>query len=214
MEMTVITTAKTMAKHRSPLAALAVALLALALPSLAWASSNPPLTVLTSSSQYINSQQLDNLGINYDVVKASAPQTNSYLLSAIGDSLITFPDLQSSLDGHLNDPSFQFRSIPGTTQINFNGLPGATSDQILNMVNDQNLGAGEGANFVVIMCGTNDIDYTGLTPQQLAPQVASNIQGIIDSALGGNTDRNARPAIVVMGVPGYRTPPRNPRPCI
>lgn len=128
-----------------------------------------------------------------------------FLCSAIGDSLTDSSPLQSIFYSRLNDPGYSaFRSIPGGTQVNFHGNPGGTTGSILPATQSHDWGAGEGANFVVIMVGTNDLDYNqGDAIEDLAAAMVSNVQAIVDSALGGVSDPNLRPAIIVSGVPAY-----------
>jgi|GEM_PF-6219764 len=128
-----------------------------------------------------------------------------FLCSAIGDSLTDSSPLQNIFYSRLNDPGYSmFRSIPGGTRVNFHGNPGGTTGSILPATQSRGWGAGEGANFVVIMVGTNDLDYNqGDAIEDLAAAMVSNVQAIVDSALGGISDPNQRPAIVVSGVPAY-----------
>lgn len=135
---------------------------------------------------------------------AYADDEYRFLCSAIGDSLTDSPQLQGVFYSRLNDPGYSFRSIPGGTRVSFHGNPGGTTGSILPLVQGNDWGAGEGANFVVIMVGTNDLDYNqGDAIEDLAAAMVSNVQAMVDSALGGISDPNQRPAIIVSGVPAY-----------
>jgi lysophospholipase L1-like esterase len=149
-------------------------------------------------------QSNSNGGVGYTLNEDLPPR---FLASAIGDSLTDSGVLHGILYDRANDPGFAFRSIPGGTQFNWHGMPGGTTGSILAAVQDQNLGAGEGANFVIIMAGTNDIDYNRHDDiKELAPSMVSNVQAMVDSVLGGQTDPNSRPAVIVMGIPSYLDP--------
>lgn len=127
-----------------------------------------------------------------------------YTVSTIGDSLTTSDRLQSVLYDRLNNPNFTFRSIPGNTQVLEHGMPGGTTGSILAAAQSRDLGYGEDANFVIIMADTNDIDYSRHDNiQDLATAMVSNIQAMVDSVLGGQTDPSTRPAVIVMGIPCY-----------
>ena len=127
-----------------------------------------------------------------------------FLASAIGDSLTDNGVLHNIFTDRANNSDFVFRSIPGGTEVNWHGLPGGTTGSILDATVSHDWGAGEGANFVIIMAGTNDIDYSRHDDiKDLAPAMVSNVQAIVDSVLGGQTDPNSRPAVIVMGIPCY-----------
>lgn len=145
-------------------------------------------------------------GVGNGAVGWAMDDTEGYQFtcSTIGDSLTDSPHLQGIFYSRLNDPGFAFRSIPGYTQVYRHGLPGGTTASILNLTVSRDYGAGEGANFVVIMAGTNDIDYErGASKEALADAMVHNVQSIVDSVLGGVSDRNLRPAVIVSGVPPY-----------
>lgn len=127
-----------------------------------------------------------------------------FLCSSIGDSLTENHNPQGLFYSRLNDPGFAYRSIPGYTRVYNHGLPGGTTASILNLVESRDYGAGEGANFVVIMAGTNDIDYNrGDSKEDLANSLVANVQAIVDSVLGGISDASRRPAVIVSGIPPY-----------
>ncbi|MFH1058833.1 MAG: SGNH/GDSL hydrolase family protein [Pseudomonadota bacterium] len=127
-----------------------------------------------------------------------------FICSSIGDSLTENSNPQGTFYSRLNDPGYIYRSIPGYTQVYKHGLPGGTTASILNLVESRDYGAGEGANFVVIMAGTNDIDYNrGDSKEALADALVANVQAIVDSVLGGISDPNLRPAVIVSGIPPY-----------
>lgn len=126
-----------------------------------------------------------------------------FTLSAIGDSLTDNNVLKDVLYDRLNNADFPFRSIPGGTTIRRHPTNGGTTDSILGRVWSGNWGAGEGADFVLIMAGTNDLDYYGGDATQLATTMVSNVQEMVYSVLGGQTDPATRPAVIVMGIPCY-----------
>ncbi|MFH1033498.1 MAG: SGNH/GDSL hydrolase family protein [Pseudomonadota bacterium] len=127
-----------------------------------------------------------------------------FTASTIGDSLTDNSVLQNVFFDRLNNSEFTYRSIPGGTNVIRHGMPGGTTGSILDAVENRDWGYGEGANFVVIMAGTNDIDYNRHDNiADLAAAMVSNVQAIVDNILGGQSDANTRPAVVVMGIPCY-----------
>jgi lysophospholipase L1-like esterase len=127
-----------------------------------------------------------------------------FTASTIGDSLTDNSVLQNVFFDRLNNSEFIYRSIPGGTNVIRHGMPGGTTGSILDAVENRDWGYGEGANFVVIMAGTNDIDYNRHDNiSDLAPAMVSNVQAIVDNILGGQSDPNNRPAVIVMGIPCY-----------
>lgn len=157
--------------------------------------------------------QADGSGLSYAIagfgsgaVGWASDDTEGYqfICSSIGDSLTENHQPQGIFYSRLNDPGFTFRSIPGYTQVYNHGLPGGTTASILSRTESRDYGAGEGANFVVIMAGTNDIDYNrGDSKEDLANALVSNVQAIVDSVLGGISDPTRRPAVIVSGIPPY-----------
>lgn len=130
-----------------------------------------------------------------------------FTASAIGDSLTANSVLRNVFYDRLNNSEFTFRSIPGGTEVLNHGLPGGTTGSILDAVWARDYGYGEGANFVVIMAGTNDIDYSRHDNiNDLATAMVANVQEMVYSVLGGQSDRNTRPAVIVMGIPPYTDP--------
>lgn len=127
-----------------------------------------------------------------------------YTASTIGDSLTTSSVLQNVFFDRLNNSEFTYRSIPGGTSVLKHGLPGGTTGSILEAVWARDWGYGEGANFVVIMAGTNDIDYNRHDNiNDLANAMLANVQEMVYSVLGGQSDPNNRPAVIVMGIPPF-----------
>ncbi|MBI5523578.1 MAG: SGNH/GDSL hydrolase family protein [Desulfarculus sp.] len=127
-----------------------------------------------------------------------------FTASAIGDSLTANSVLRNVFYDRLNNSEFTYRSIPGGTEVLNHGLPGGTTASIFNSAWAGDWGAGEGANFVVIMAGTNDIDYNrGDDINALANAMVANVQDLVYSVLGGQTDPNSRPSVIVMGIPCY-----------
>ena len=195
-------------KHSRKLACLVLAasLLALGLAA-APARALAPADNLNAPDLFGPSPSSGGLGAGW--VRAEGYR---YMLSAIGDSLTDNGTLHGVFYERLNDPGFAFRSIPGSTGVYWHGLPGAETGDILNNVRSRDLGAGEGVDFVVIMAGTNDIDYSGGEPiETLAKAMVSNMQAIVDDVLGGNHDPNVRPAVIVSGMPPYLDPTQTAR---
>ncbi len=177
---------------RACLAALAL-ILVLGAPAAALAYANAGQTLDAS----------DGMGLNL----AREQDAYSYLCSTIGDSLTDSNQLQGIFYSRLNDPGFVYRSIPGGTQVVRHGMPGGTTGSILPVVRSEDWGAGEGANFVMIMAGTNDLDYNqGDKIEDLAAAMVSNIQAMVDDVLGGNHDPAVRPSVIVSGVPAFLDP--------
>ena len=186
------------------LAALVIGLGCCWAPTPALATAAPWNSLDAIDGQTPSPNSLDGVGAGW---ARSEDFDFRYIASTIGDSLTDSEHLQGVFYSRLNDPGFPFRSIPGPTQVYRHGLPGGETGSILNMVRQQDLGAGEGANFVVIMAGTNDIDYSRGAPlAELATAMVANVQAIVDDVLGGNHDPAVRPSVIVSGMPPYLDP--------
>lgn len=139
-------------------------------------------------------------------VSASFDLDYRFKLSTIGDSLTHNTHLQAVLSDRLNSPNYAFRSIPARTSIANHAQDGQGTAGILNAVISGNWGAGEGASFVTIMAGTNDIDH-GVD----VTVMRDNVQAMIDSLLGSDYTQGVRPSIIVAAMPPYENTEQSAR---
>jgi lysophospholipase L1-like esterase len=155
-----------------------------------------------SSDSYTNeSDQFTNDKYYIGDDRSSITTDNNYLCSVVGDSHTANTYTQSILNQRFQE-DYAFRSIDGITQVNYHDWSGQRTSAIADaVVNSGRYGAAEGADFVIIMCGTNNVDYDRwLSAEELADIMVNDYQRIIDSVLGDNYDVDVRPRIIVSGI--------------
>jgi lysophospholipase L1-like esterase len=132
--------------------------------------------------------------------------SGEYLVSTIGDSYMDNSHIRGVFSDRLQG-DYAFRSIPGTSTVNFHGYAGQRLGSIYSRANGDNVGYSEGADFVLIQGGTNDINLdrdVGL--DELVDRMIDDLQRIIDIVYDGNYDPNTRPAIIVSAIPPMLDP--------
>jgi lysophospholipase L1-like esterase len=126
-----------------------------------------------------------------------------HLVSAIGDDLTEAMYMQDVLRERLGHP-LGFSSPATESKLSAHGMSGSYIGNIQDQVISQNWGDGEGAEYVLVMAGLNDMVWgqqNGADPAGHAAEVVSQVQGIINEASGGDPNNPNRPRVIVSALP-------------